>query len=160
MERVNEVLKLLICLVLSLFVLSLGSLFTNTNVLVWYAKLNKPSFAPPGWLFDPIWSVLYLIIPISAFLVWRKNGGSKPVRNGLILCAGQMVFNLLWWFFFFALRSPVLGLIDIAILWIFIFHTILKFSRISKPASMLLIPYILWISFLVVLNFSILMLNS
>jgi len=96
---------------------------------------------------------------VSAFLIWKKGLKKKLVKKALTYFVAQLAFNFLWTFLFFWLRSPIFGLIDIFILWVLILITMIKFYKISKPASYLLVPYILWVSFATLLNLSIVILN-
>lgn len=130
-----------------------GSLFTATSIPEWYQFLNKPSFSPPNWIFGPVWTTLYVLMGISLYLVWEK----KKVPSVFWI---QLILNALWSIIFFGMRNPTLAFIEIVVLWIAIFLTIKSFYRISKLASYLLIPYILWVSFASVLNLSIAILNK
>jgi tryptophan-rich sensory protein len=122
--------------------------------------LQKPSLAPPDWVFFPVWTALFIMMGISLFLVWQKGREDKTVKTAIFLFAGQLVLNILWSFAFFGQRSPLLGLMEIIILWIAILATILTFRKLSRTAAYLLIPYILWVSFAAFLNFMIWRLNS
>lgn len=150
-------------LIISIFVCQLagiiGSIFTTPAISTWYATLNKPSFNPPNWLFGPVWITLFALMGTSLFLVWRKQGDTPHTNRGLILFAVQLVFNVLWSVAFFGLKSPISGLIVIVILWVLILLTILQFSKISELAAVLLVPYILWVSFAAILNLSLFILN-
>lgn len=151
-------------LVISLFICQLagfiGSIFTTPAIPEWYATLSKPSFTPPNWLFSPVWISLFVLMGVSAYIVWRKGLSDKRVKIALSIFIIQLVLNTLWSVMFFGLRSPFAGFIEIIILWIAILLTILWFLRISTTAGILLIPYILWVSFAAVLNFSIWKLNA
>ncbi len=133
--------------------------FTISAIPTWYRTLNKPFFSPPNWIFGPVWTTLYLLMGISAFIIWQKGLKKKKVNEAITYFGIQLFLNFIWTFLFFGLRNPLLGLIDIVVLWIFIVLTILKFYRLSKPAAYLLIPYLLWVSFATILNFFILILN-
>lgn len=151
-------------LVLSLAVCQLagviGSVFTSKSVSTWYPTLSKPSFNPPNWLFAPVWTILFILMGISLFLIWSRSLLAKEKRKKAMFIFGlQLIFNILWSVMFFGLKSPLLGFITIIILWILILLTIIKFFKISKAAGWLLIPYILWVSFAAILNFSILIIN-
>ena len=150
-------------LLISLFVCQLagiiGSIFTTPAITTWYASLKKPSFNPPNWLFGPVWITLFVFMGISLYLVWRKGSDTPLVRNGLLLFGIQLLFNVLWSVAFFGLKSPISGLVVIVVLWITILLTILQFSKVSELATALLIPYIVWVSFAGVLNFSLFILN-
>jgi tryptophan-rich sensory protein len=152
--------KLIFSIFICLFAGFIGSYFTNPAIPTWFATLQKPSFAPPNWVFAPVWTSLYILMGISLFLVWQKGREDKTVKAAIYLFAGQLVLNALWSFVFFGLRSPLLGLIEIIILWIAILATIMSFMKISRTAAYLLIPYILWVSFAAFVNFSIWRVNS
>lgn len=136
-----------------------GSFFTRTSVSSWYVSLEKPFFNPPNSVFGPVWLVLYLLMGISLFLVWRKGLDSSKAKRAFALFVFQLLINSLWSFAFFGCRSPLAGLIVIIILWLAIVWVVISFFSISRLASMLLIPYVLWVSFAVALNAAILLLN-
>jgi len=151
--------KLIFSIFICLFAGFIGSYSTTPAIPTWFATLQKPSFAPPNWVFGPVWTSLYIMMGISLFLVWQKGLENKTVKAAIYLFAGQLVLNALWSVVFFGLRSPLLGLIEIIILWIAILATILSFMKVSRTAAYLLIPYILWVSFASIVNFSIWSLN-
>jgi len=157
--KLTIVIKLIICLALTFSAALIGSLFTRSAVTDWYATLNKPSFTPPDWLFGPVWAILYLLMAISAFIVWQKGLANLAVRIALILYLIQLILNALWSVIFFGLKLPLPAFIEILLLWSAIVFTILAFARVSVLAALLLVPYILWVSFAAVLNFSIWFLN-
>lgn len=138
-----------------LLVGALGGLATAKSVVEWYPTLNKPSWTPPSWVFGPVWTLLYIMMGIAAWLVWRKG----DAKGALILFFGQLLFNLAWSVLFFGARSPVLGLVDIAFLWLAVAATIFAFALKSRPAAFLLVPYLAWVSFASALNLAIVMLN-
>ncbi|MCL5090423.1 MAG: tryptophan-rich sensory protein [Patescibacteria group bacterium] len=133
--------------------------FTLSSIPTWYQTLTKPSFSPPNWVFGPAWTILYFLMGVAAYLVWIKGLEKKAVKTALSFFIAQLVFNFFWSILFFGLHSPMLGLIDISILWILILITIIKFYKISKTASYLLIPYLFWVTFATILNLSIFLLN-
>jgi benzodiazapine receptor len=137
-----------------------GSLFTTPSIPTWYASLAKPSFTPPNWVFSPVWISLFVLMGISLFLLWEKTLHYPGVRTAMLWFAVQLGLNMLWSILFFGLKSPFLALIGIIVLWIAIFLTILKSFRVSKLAGMLLIPYLIWVSFAAGLNYSIWTLNA
>jgi benzodiazapine receptor len=161
MKKINikDVFKLIISILICQGAGFTGSLFTRPSIPTWYATLEKPSFTPPNGLFSPVWIMLFALMGISLFLVWRTGLTERKSRIALGFFGAQLIFNILWSVSFFGLRSPLVGLIDIAVLWIAIALTIFYFFKISKLAASLLLPYIVWVSFAVVLNFSIWMLN-
>lgn len=147
---------ILLCLVAG----GLGGLITNPAIDSWYALLNKPSFSPPNWLFAPVWSILYILMGIALFLVIdsaKKKFSDK--KSALRAFAAQLILNFLWTFFFFGLQLTWLAFAEIVILWIMILYTIAKFYTISRIAAFLLVPYILWVTFAVVLNFAVAWIN-
>jgi tryptophan-rich sensory protein len=137
----------------------LGSMFTAESVSTWYTTLQKPAFTPPNWVFGPAWTLLYVLMGISLFLIWRKGFENKEIRIGMAIFGVQLFLNFLWSLLFFGLRSPLLGLLEIIPLWIAILATIIYFYRISKKASYLLVPYLAWVTFATLLNYYILILN-
>ena len=137
----------------------LGSIFTTPNVPTWYASLARPFFAPPDWVFGPVWTALYTLMGISAYLVWREGLTDPKVKAALAVFVLQLAANVSWSAAFFGLRSPLAGLAVIAFLWTLIALTIQKFRAISRTAGALLLPYIVWVSFAAVLNFAIWRLN-
>ena len=154
-----DALKLIISLALCFLAAVVGSVFTTPAIPVWYAALAKPPFSPPNWLFGPVWTLLYALMGISAYLVWRKGLGDAKVRVALSVFIVQLVLNSIWSIAFFGLRSPMAGFVVIVALWLAILMTIVKFKELSMAASVLLVPYILWVSFAAVLNLSIWILN-
>jgi len=125
----------------------------------WYAGLEKPSWNPPGWLFGPVWMALYSLMGVAVWTVWRR-GGFLANRTPLLLFLGQLVLNALWTPFFFGFHNPGLALIDILLLWFAIIATLLAFSRVHRLAGALLVPYLAWVSFASLLNFTIWRLNA
>jgi len=154
------ILRLIISILVCQLAGLIGSIFTRASVSTWYVTLNKPSFTPPSWVFGPAWITLYVLMGISAFLVWSKGFNNREVKVALIFFGIQLILNAFWSAAFFGLRSPFAGLIVIAALWVFILLTILFFFRVSLTAGVLLLPYIAWVSFAAVLNFSIWRLNT
>jgi tryptophan-rich sensory protein len=148
--------------VLSAFVLACASAAAPGIVLRpgdWYRGLAKPSWRPPDWLFGPVWLVLYISIAISGWLVWRQ-AGFEGAGLALAVYAVHLVFNAMWSVIFFGLRRPDLAFMEIVCLWVSIAATIAMFYSIDRLAAWLLIPYLLWVSFAVVLNFRIWRLNA
>ncbi|MGD0552743.1 MAG: TspO/MBR family protein [Sedimentisphaerales bacterium] len=159
MKPVNIV-KLVVSCAVPFLVGLMGSLFTTADSLGnWYANLHKPAFNPPNWVFGPVWTTLYIMMGIAAFLVWRKGLENKLVRLALVCFIVQLFLNAIWTPLFFGLRSPLAGLIDIVLLLSAIDLTVILFLRISKPAALLLVPYVLWVLFATILNASIYLLN-
>jgi len=149
---------LLVSLIIPLMVGYLGSLLTDNSVSTWYLNINKPAFNPPSWVFGPVWTVLFVLMGLAFYFVWQQ--GYSP---GLLLPWAvyflQLLFNLLWSFFFFWLRNPLLGLVDIALLLVLIIINIVLFYRRRRLSGFLLLPYLLWVSFASILNLAIVIMN-
>jgi benzodiazapine receptor len=152
-------LKLVISILLCQVAGMIGGFFTASSVNTWYDTLTKPSFNPPNWLFSPVWITLYVLMGVALFIVWKHGIQTAGVKIAVYLFGVQLVLNTLWSFLFFGLKMPLLAFIEIVILWGFILVTLLKFRTLSKLAGFLLIPYLLWVSFAAVLNFSLWYLN-
>lgn len=147
---------LFLFLVVTLTVGFLAGAVTTPNIASWYSHLAKPSYNPPNWLFAPVWTSLYVLMAVAAWLVWREKGFRTPVL-GLWLV--QLGLNFAWSFIFFGAHAPGPALAELALLWVAIFATLIGFGRIEKPAGWLLIPYLAWVSFAGVLNFWVWQLN-
>jgi tryptophan-rich sensory protein len=152
--------KLLVSLLLCLLAGAIGSIFTVSSLQDWYLLLEKPAFSPPSWVFSPVWTVLYILMGISLYIVWEKGLQQRDVKIGLLIFGIQLGLNILWSYLFFGLRSPYYAFIEIILLWLAILLTIIQFRKISKTASYLLLPYILWVSFAMLLNYNLWILNS
>ncbi len=145
-------------LILCFAAAGVGSSITVPQIPTWYAELNKPSFNPPNWLFGPVWTALYLMMAISAWLVWLKSGWLNAPGALGVFCF-QLLLNTAWSAIFFGLENPLAAAIEIVLLWLAIGACILTFWRHSQVASLLLTPYLAWVTFAAVLNFSIVALN-
>jgi tryptophan-rich sensory protein len=133
---------------------ALGSLATTPEIGAWYAELQKPSWTPPNWIFGPVWTFLYLCMAVSAWLVWRRDGFGNA-RGALTAFCCQLLLNAGWSWCFFGLHRPGLAFVEILFLWAAILTTLLLFWRTNRLAAMLLLPYLLWVSFAAILNFCI-----
>ena len=147
---------LVVLIALCFAVAGIGGLATSPNIPNWYAGLNKPSWTPPGWLFGPVWSVLYLSMAVAGWLVWRKGNALVP----LAFFAVQLIFNGAWSWLFFGLHNPGAAFVDIVLLWAAITATTIAFWRRSLVAGLLFLPYLAWVSFAAVLNWAIWRLNG
>jgi translocator protein len=134
---------------------SLGRLFGPDE---WYRALEKPAWNPPGWIFGPVWTVLYTMMAVSAWLVWRQGSWGKH-RTPLFIFLVQLSLNALWTPLFFGLHRPGVAFAEIVMLWLAIAVTLAAFSRVSRAAAWLLVPYLAWVSFAAVLNFTLWQLN-
>ena len=137
---------------------AVGGLATGPQIQTWFATVTKPSWNPPNWVFGPVWTVLFLMMAISAWLVWKKVG-LRDGKVALIMFAVQLILNVGWSILFFGMQNIQGALIEIGALWLAIAATIFLFSRHSKAAAWLLVPYIAWVSFASFLNYTIWTLN-
>ncbi|MDD4126067.1 MAG: tryptophan-rich sensory protein [Methanomicrobium sp.] len=161
--NLKELIKNPAALVASLIVCNLagviGGLFTETGPGTWYSGLVKPWFMPPSIAFPIAWTILYILMGVSLYLLWTEDRTEAHVKIALGFFAIQLILNVAWSFFFFGLNNPLYGLIVIVFLWIFILETIIASYRINKKAGYFLIPYIVWVSFAAIINAAVLMLN-
>jgi tryptophan-rich sensory protein len=153
----NKYLKLFISLLLPQIAGGLGAFFTLSSVQSWYLTLNKPSWNPPSWLFGPVWTTLYVLMGIACYLIWKSEHPRK--KQVLTLYFLQLFLNFLWSPAFFGVQNPMLGMLVIVPLWAAILACILLFRKINGWAALLMIPYLLWLSFATVLNATIWYLN-
>lgn len=149
------VLLITVCLLVGI----VGSSFTAPAIPIWYAGLVKPSFNPPSWLFGPVWTVLYVLMGISLWMVWQKRKSNKNVKKAIRLFGIQLILNAIWSPIFFGAKQLFIAFLVIVLMWIFVRKTILSFKEIDKKASRLLYPYLAWVSFATILNFSVWLLN-
>lgn len=157
--KLNNFFKLAIAIIVSQLAGVIGSVFTVSSIPTWYATLQKPSFNPPNWIFAPVWTLLFLLMGISLYLIWSRGFKNKETKIALFIFGSQLILNILWSIIFFGLHNPFWAFIEISILWLAILLTTISFYKISKTAAYLLLPYILWVSLAAVLNFSILIIN-
>src|SRR5215208_8020837 len=141
---------------------AVGSIYTYEGVREWYPNLEKPSFTPPSWVFAPVWTVLYAMMGLSLYLASQRRSEQDEDlwQASRVLFGTQLALNTLWSYVFFGRRAPGWALVEILFLWVAIAATTRAFSRISRTAGLLLVPYLLWTSFAVVLNHSIWRLNN
>ncbi len=148
--------KLIVALAIPQLAGLLGSLFTSANINTWYATIAKPSFNPPGWIFGPVWTILFILMGISLYLVWDSK---IEKRKAMTFFGIQMILNVSWSILFFGLQSPLAAAIEIFFLIAFIILTMKEFFRINKVSAYLLLPYLLWTSFASILNITIVLIN-
>lgn len=151
--------KLVISLALPQIAGLVAAYFTITGVGSWYQTIQKPDWNPPNWLFAPVWTTLYVMMGIAFYLVWRSNVDTKTKRPALIFWMAQLVLNFFWSIIFFYTHQIGYALVEIIMLWILILVTIFRFALIIKAAAWLMVPYISWVSFAGILNYTIWMLN-
>jgi benzodiazapine receptor len=155
----GNIVKLVISLALPLALGFIGSLFTSNSINDgWYASLNQPSFNPPNSIFGPVWTILYILMGISLYMVWKEVPGKKK-ENALGIFALQLLLNFLWSLFFFYFKDIEIALLDIIALWISIVVMVWLFYRVKPLAGWLNIPYLLWVSFATALNIAYYVLN-
>ncbi len=159
MVNPNDWLKLVAAIMVCELVGILGGLFTFSAIPEWYAGLNKPSFVPPSWVFAPVWTILYALMGIALFLVWKKGFEKKEVRFAIGVFSLQLALNFLWSFLFFGMKNLGLAFVEIVLLWLAICWTIWEFKKVSQKAVWLLLPFWIWVSFAALLNFAVWQLN-
>ena len=151
--------KLIVSILIPVMVGAISGYFTSSGVDGWFALANKPWFNPPSWIFAPVWTTLYVLMGIAFFLVWKSDASKDIKQTAIILFAVQLVLNFFWSFIFFKMQQPGWAFAEIILMWLMILMTILWFGKISPAAAWLLVPYICWVSFASVLNYSIWRLN-
>jgi translocator protein len=138
---------------------AVGGIATSAGLKDWYTTLDRPSWNPPGWVFGPVWTILYVLIGVAAWLVSRE-WGDDGVGVALVVWGVQLVLNAVWPLIFFGAHLPGWAFVEILLLWVAIVATILLFRDISATAAWLLVPYLAWVSFAAVLNGTIWRLNT
>ena len=156
--RRADLLGLVGWLALSLAAGVVGSIATAEATRTWYPTLERPAFTPPAWVFGPAWTLLYILMGVAAWRVWRTLGFAGA-RGGLGLFLVQLAVNAAWSFTFFHFRLPGWAFVHIVVLWVLIVATVMAFWRHDRSAALLLVPYLAWVSFASVLNFEIWRLN-
>lgn len=138
-----------------------GGVFTAMGLESWYPSLTKPALSPPNWVFGPVWTTLFALMGVAVWLVWRGIEGDQAdaARRALWVFAGHFVLNLTWSAVFFGARSLSGGLVVLVLLWVSIIATMWAFARVDRWASLLLVPYLVWVGFAGYLNFAIWVLN-
>ena len=156
-SRQRQLLGLVAWILVSFTAASIGA-FASITAASFYGQLARPNWAPPSWLFAPVWSVLYVLMAFSAWLVWRSHG-FKAGRTALVLFISQLAANALWTWLFFAWRQGAAAFVEILILWILIVATVASFWRLNTLAGVLMIPYLAWVTFACALTLSVWRLN-
>jgi len=157
--RRSNTLRLIVSIVICHMAGVFGSAFTTGAIPTWYAAIKKPGFTPPNWVFAPVWLALYTLMGISLYLVWREHTRNAKHRVALAMFAVQLVLNAVWSAVFFGLHSPLAGLVVIGALLVALVLAAVMFMRVSRPAGLLLVPYVVWVAFAAALNASIWILN-
>lgn len=152
--------KLFISILIPLALGAIAGYFTSTGVDGWYAAANKPSFNPPNGIFAPVWTVLYVMMGIACWLIWKAEANEQLKRKALWAYAIQLALNFAWSFIFFVLLETGWALVEIGMLWLAILITIAVFARVNRAAAWLMVPYACWVTFATLLNYSIWRLNA
>jgi len=154
----KNIAKLIISIALPLVLGSVAGMFTSQSVPDWYAALNKPAFNPPGWIFGPVWTLLYLLMGISFFMVWKQE--KDKLRNlAILIYSVQLLLNFAWSFIFFYFKLIGLALVEIVLLWCAIILMLVLFKKVKPIAAYINIPYLLSVSFAAILNAAYYILN-
>ncbi len=161
LPRRRPIMGLLVAVITCEVVGASGAVFTSMGLESWYPSLAKPTLAPPNWVFGPVWTTLFALLGVAVWLVWRSiDGPNTPAaRFGLWVFAGHFVINLAWSAVFFGIQSLSGGFAVIVLLWLSIVATMWAFDRVDRRAALLLVPYLVWVSFAGYLNYAIWMLN-
>lgn len=154
----RKILTFIFCLLIPLTVGAISGFATSAGITTWYANLNKPFFNPPNWIFAPVWTTLYALMGVGLFLIY-SSPKTQVRKNSLMIFGIQLFLNFCWSFLFFYFESPLIAFIEIIFLWVSILMMIFYFKKINKTAAYLQIPYLCWVSFASILNFSIFWLN-
>lgn len=157
--KIKEILKAGLAILICQSAGILGSYFTIASIEGWYSTLIKPPFNPPSWVFGPVWTLLYTMMGISLYLIYKEGIHKKDTKAAVILFGIHLFFNAIWSILFFGLKNPLLGFVEIILLLTTLIIIIGIFYKIRKAAGLLLIPYLLWLSFATILNFAIWQLN-
>lgn len=157
-KKINT-LKLIAAIGICLLTGVISSLLSMKWMYPWFAGINKPQWNPPDNIFGPVWTILYVLMGIALYLIWKSSPSSKQKKNAELLFAFQLFLNFWWSIVFFRFHSPEFALLIILMMDLFIIITIFQFAKISRTASWLMVPYISWVCFASMLNYSIYSLN-
>ena len=151
--KLNTIWKFIISFAAVIAAGALGSIFTFNSIPMWYDGLNKTVISPPNWVFGPVWTLLYILMAVAAFLVWKNNHKKEKVKEAMTLFFSQLVLNALWSILFFGGHLMFTAFVEILFLLALIIMTTIWFFRVSKLAGWMMVPYVVWVSFAAVLNF-------
>jgi tryptophan-rich sensory protein len=152
--------KLIVSIAIPMVIGTLSGLLTPSGDSNWYRTIEKPSWNPPSWVFAPVWTTLYLLMGIALFLVWKSEDNSRSKQPAFVLFGAQLILNFCWSFIFFSAHELGWALAELGLLWIFIILTMFAFRRFSRGAPWLMLPYICWVSFAGLLNYTVWQMNS
>lgn len=156
-RKISDAIVLAIAIIIPLLAGFIGSLYTTPNIAGWYTNLSKPTFNPPNYLFGPVWTILFLMMGVASFIIYKQK--DKIKTQALKLYLAQLTLNIMWSVIFFGAKNPLGGFLVIVALWLEIAYTMDVFYKINKLSGYLFVPYFLWVSFAMILNFSIYILN-
>jgi tryptophan-rich sensory protein len=156
----NNIVKLIIAVSIPVAVGATSGFFTATGVSNWFQTINKPSWNPPGWIFGPVWTTLYVMMGFALYLIWKSDATVEFKKTAISLFAAQLLLNFFWSFIFFNQHQIGWAVLEIIAMWVLILLTIFAFARVNNTAAWLLVPYISWVSFATILNYTIWKLNS
>jgi tryptophan-rich sensory protein len=154
----KEIVKLALSLGVCLTASVIGVMFTISSISDWYGALNKPFFSPPDWIFTPVWTILYILMGLALYLIWRAPK-VKHTNEALMLFGAQLIFNIIWPIVFFSFKSLAGSVLAIILLLLLLLLTIARFYTVDKRAAYLLVPYALWVGFATIINVSIYLMN-
>lgn len=150
-DLVKLVTSIAVCLVIG----SIGYIFTVESIQTWYPTIEKPAFAPPDSVLVPVWTILFVLMGIAAFLVWRQGLKRRGVTIALVIFSAQLIINVIWSVVFFGLRSSHYGMLVILALWVMILLSLIMFFKISRESGLFMLPYFIWVSYAAILNVAI-----
>ncbi len=156
-KRSRDVLTLIGLIALTLATGFCAGQVTAPNIAGWYVHLAKPAFNPPDAVFAPVWTILYILMAVAAWRVWRKTGWRSAAMS---LWLVQLALNFCWSFIFFGAHALLAALLELGVLWLFVLATLVTFRRADRPAAWLMVPYLAWVSFAGALNYAIWGLNA
>ena len=154
----NNTFKFIICILIPEIVGGISGFLTFNGIKSWYSTLHKPVFNPPNFLFGPVWTLLYLLMGVSLYMIWNQPAGQKRTR-ALLIFGVQLFLNFWWSIIFFNLKSPGIAMFEIVFLLISIIWMILAMKQVKPAAAWLQVPYLLWVAFASTLNAAIWILN-
>lgn len=154
---IKKLVVFLLCIILPLLVGGISGIATVSGIKDWYVHLNKPFFNPPNYLFGPVWSLLYLLMGVSFYMILQSKSVTK--KKAILIFFIQLILNFWWSFLFFKFQLLGISMIEIILMWISILWMIIEFKKINKTAAYLQLPYLAWVTFASLLNASIWYLN-
>jgi tryptophan-rich sensory protein len=156
----SNIFKLVISIAIPVSVGAISGFFTISGVESWYQTIVKPSWNPPNRIFGPVWTTLYIMMGVALYLIWKSESSDILKKTAIILFSFQLILNFLWSLIFFNQHLIGWALVEIIMMWVAILLTIFAFANVSKTAAWLLVPYIAWVSFATILNYTIWQLNK